>query len=89
MGLHTVLLEAESAAGGQVYRAPSHRQRVVNSPDQRSGQALREALAQSGVEVLFGQTVWSVSGDYRVDILGPQGPVSLAVKGPHCCHRCA
>ncbi len=38
------------------------------------GQASRDALAQSGVEARFGQTVWSVSGEYRIDVLGPQGP---------------
>ncbi|WP_216851260.1 NAD(P)/FAD-dependent oxidoreductase [Acidisphaera sp. L21] len=74
LGVRTVLLEDEAAAGGQVYRAPATTRDMARSPERRQGDALRAALAGSSVQVEHGQKVWSVSGQYRVDVLGPQGP---------------
>jgi thioredoxin reductase/bacterioferritin-associated ferredoxin len=74
LGLRVLLLEDQPEAGGQVYRAPAGTRPVPDSPELRSGTALRQALAASGVETRFGHQVWSVSGDFRVDALGPTGP---------------
>lgn len=73
LGLRTVLVEDEAAAGGQVYRAPNATRRPEASPERRAGDELRQALAASGVEAFFGHQVWSVASGYRVDALSDTG----------------
>ncbi len=74
LGVRVLLVDDQQQAGGQVYRAPGDVRPVPDSPERGAGQALRQALAASGVTVCFGHQVWSVSGDFRVDALGPAGP---------------
>lgn len=78
-GLSVALFDENTAAGGQVYRAPA----VADTPmtrERETGNALRQALATSPVTVFFGHVVWAVTGDYRVDASGPSGPM-------HCTGR--
>ena len=75
-GLETVVVDANPAPGGQVYRAAPASFRIHDhNPDRRNGERLRTALAGSGAVVASGHTVWSVGRDLRVDAVGPDGPV--------------
>lgn len=73
-GLDVVLLDEAEAAGGQVWRAP-----FAGGPgDSREGAALRARLAASPVRRMFGHRVWSVTERFRVEAVGPDGPVGFA-----------
>lgn len=76
LGLRTLLLEEQPAAGGQVWRAPDQ------EPDEpKEGEALRAALRASTVRCAFGHRVWHVEHGFSVAALGPDGPESFAAPG--------
>jgi thioredoxin reductase/bacterioferritin-associated ferredoxin len=76
--VETLIVDAASTSGGQVYRAMPETFRTAagapDSPDQMLGARQREALLESPVERAFGRKVWSVTPGFRVDALGSQGP---------------
>jgi len=89
-GLKVALFDENTAAGGQVYRAPVYATRSsavdhqtehpTDHPTEQPGDALRRELAQSAVITYFNHVVWAVTADYRVDAAGPGGPM-------HCTGR--
>ncbi|OYU48547.1 MAG: FAD/NAD(P)-binding oxidoreductase [Rhizobiales bacterium PAR1] len=91
-GLRVVLIDESAAPGGQVYRAMpaglSHSDGALG-PDERAGQALREAIAASSVTWKGGARVWSISGRYRIDTASTAGcesfeaPRLVAATGAH------
>jgi thioredoxin reductase/bacterioferritin-associated ferredoxin len=75
LGLATLLLDEAPAAGGQVHRAPSPA--LLSRPadaEARAGDAMRHALAASGVVHRPACRVWSLARGFRVTALGPDGP---------------
>ncbi|MBW4025445.1 MAG: FAD-dependent oxidoreductase [Proteobacteria bacterium] len=80
-GLSVILMDEAPQAGGQVYRAPP---RAFSGAIQRQadpiGVRLRDRLSASRVQQFFDHTVWSVSPGFRVDALGPKGPVSYEAR---------
>jgi NADPH-dependent 2,4-dienoyl-CoA reductase/sulfur reductase-like enzyme len=96
-GARTVLIEESPAPGGQVYRAPPAGFRTKPDADRRAGDALRAALAASGVEVLTGHRVWGLGGGplvpegearlpFRLDALPPSGaPLTLEARALVLC----
>jgi thioredoxin reductase/bacterioferritin-associated ferredoxin len=78
-GLTVVLVDQNHAAGGQVFR-PIPAQFQLNathqpSPELKLGDEQRQKLKQSNVQVYASHTVWNVSPGFRVDAVGPDGPV--------------
>jgi thioredoxin reductase/bacterioferritin-associated ferredoxin len=64
LGLHTVLIDEQSAAGGQIYRAVSStplQDRSVLGNDYWHGLALLEPFHKSGARHIAGAMVWSVN----------------------------
>jgi len=45
-----------------------------------AGAALQRELGASTIKCFFSHVVWSVSGEYRIDALGPQGPVHCTAR---------
>jgi bacterioferritin-associated ferredoxin len=45
------------------------------SADALAGDELRSRLSASDVDVYFDHQVWAVTGDFRVDAIGPEGPM--------------
>lgn len=78
-GVDTLLVDENSAAGGQVYRAApasfAAGREHAEDPDKRAGRILRDRLTAAGVRVAFRHQVWSVAPGFRVDAVGPEGPV--------------
>ena len=63
-GLDTVLLDEQSAPGGQIYRAITEtpvRNEAVLGPDYWHGRSLAGDFARSGAHYVPGATVWSVA----------------------------
>lgn len=79
-GLNVALFDENPSAGGQVYRAPIGGTRAASSADQQAGDVLRRELAASTVTTFFAHPVWAVTGDYRVDATGPNGPVHCTAR---------
>jgi thioredoxin reductase/bacterioferritin-associated ferredoxin len=81
-GLKVALFDENTAAGGQVYRAPVSAAVPLTADQQaeQPGDTLRRELAQSAVITYFNHVVWAVTADYRVDAAGPAGPM-------HCTGR--
>lgn len=83
-GVGVLLVDDNPAVGGQVYRAlpgafrASAAQR--KSPDHEAGERLRERIATSAVSMAREHSVWSVAPGYRVDAVGPDGPVSWSAR---------
>lgn len=75
-GLSVALFDENTAAGGQVYRAPILPDAKMDGAEFIAGETLRDALARSNVRLFLGHTLWAVTGDYRVDALGPDGSIS-------------
>ncbi len=83
-GLAVALLDEQPAAGGQVWRAPSGGFAGKGDAEARAGAALRDRVAASRVATFFSHRVWSIvrEGDaFRVDALGPDGPLALPGSG--------
>ncbi|MCX7340456.1 MAG: NAD(P)/FAD-dependent oxidoreductase [Hyphomicrobiales bacterium] len=74
-GLTVILIDEQSAAGGQVWRKP-RAERVPARTDGQHGEGLRAALDASDVTLALGRRVWSVTEGFRVDSLGPEGSMS-------------
>lgn len=78
-GASVALLDDNPAAGGQVYRAPppGFAREAGASPEQVDGDRLRALLAKCGAVTLFAHRVWSVGPGFRIDAVGPEGPLAL------------
>ena len=78
-GATVALLDENPAAGGQVYRAtpPGFPPSAVPTPEEIDGDRLRRLLSESGAATMFGHKVWSVDPGFRIDALGPDGPVAI------------
>jgi thioredoxin reductase len=70
LGLRTLILDEQAAAGGQVWRAPSAG--MTNTHD-RDGDALRVRLRASDATCAFGRRIWLVERGFTVSALGPAG----------------
>lgn len=79
-GLSVALFDENAQAGGQVYRAPHAGIGAYGDADRQAGDALRGALGASTVRVFFSHSVWAVTGDYRVDAVGPDGPLHCTAR---------
>ncbi len=70
LGLDVVLLDEQSAAGGQIYRnvhaAPASRLNVLG-PDYEAGQRLAADYRSSGTRHLDGAVVWSITSNGEVE----------------------
>jgi len=79
-GGSVALIDENSDGGGQVYRPQPRGFAPAGKPsaEQRVGDRLRNALASSGADTFFEHKVWSVAPGFRVDAVGPHGPVALA-----------
>ena len=76
-GLRSLLVDEAPAAGGQVWRAPpAGFERRKADVDARAGDRLRAALAASGVRVAFEHCVWLITEGFRIEAVGPAGPVT-------------
>ncbi len=78
--LSVALFDENPAAGGQVYRAPAVTGNIPRQGEAVTGDNLRNQLAGSNVSLFMGHQVWSVTGDFRVDALGPDGPVCFTSR---------
>jgi len=84
LGLRTLVLDEQPAAGGQIYRNVSRASNAVRDwlgPDYRHGDSLVDALAASRATHLPGATVWNVSDDLDIAYLA-EGQAH-AVKARH------
>jgi len=71
LGVDTVLLDEQSAPGGQIYRAITEtgvRDRAVLGADYWQGTDLVSAFRASGAQYVPGATVWSVSRDREIGV---------------------
>ncbi len=77
-GLRCLLVDEAPAAGGQVWRAPPEGFiRRKADADAKAGDRLRAELAASGVTTAFDHRVWLITERFRIEALGPEGPVTL------------
>ncbi len=81
-GATVALLDENPAGGGQVYRAspPGFAHDGAASPEQVEGARLRALLAASTAVTMFAHKAWSVGPGFRVDAVGPLGPVALTTS---------
>lgn len=77
-GLKVALLDEQVEPGGQVWRAPVRGLAPSPvGPEARAGDRLRGRLAASTVDIRLQRRVWSVTGRFRIDAVGPGGSESL------------
>ncbi len=63
-GAKVVIIDENSSAGGQIYRAPPNEFKPLNSfksPEFEEGENQRKILSNSNVKTLFHHRVWSIS----------------------------
>lgn len=75
-GAEVVIIDENSSAGGQIYRAPPKEfqpQNSFKSDEFREGEKQRNILENSNLTALFKHRVWSVSSDLVVSTVGPNG----------------
>ena len=75
-GAEVVIIDENSSAGGQIYRAPPNEfqpQNSFKSDEFREGEKQRNILENSNLTALFKHRVWSVSSDLVVSTVGPNG----------------
>ncbi len=73
LGLKTLLIDEQDAAGGQVWQAPTPAGRPGSASE---GETLRRRLAASGVRTAFSQRVWHIEPGFVVSTAGPAGTAS-------------
>lgn len=80
-GLRCLLVDEAQVAGGQVWRAPppGFVRRKADS-NARAGDRLRAALAASDVRVAFEHRVWLITEGFRIEAVGPAGPVTWRAR---------
>jgi thioredoxin reductase/bacterioferritin-associated ferredoxin len=78
LGLNVAIVDEATAAGGQVFRAPSSGL-APGRPDESGtpGDALRARLAASGVTAFFEHRVWSIVPGFAVLAAGPAAPLRI------------
>ena len=75
-GAEVVIIDENSSAGGQIYRAPPNEfqpQNSFKSDEFREGEKQRNILENSDLTALFKHRVWSVTSDLVVSTVGPNG----------------
>lgn len=79
LGLPVTLIDEQSEAGGQIFRAPSPyaRQTVPPNHEFSGGDTLRGKLAASDVTVRLGTRVWGLSPSLTLDLIGSDGMSQL------------
>ncbi len=76
-GLSVAIIDEAQRAGGQVYRAPSYipsTAQTRGNPDLARGERLRDDLASSGAELLFGHKLWFAAPGIRLSTVSVGGP---------------
>ena len=79
-GAKVIIIDENSSAGGQIYRAPPNEFQPHNSfksPEFQEGEKQRKILSNSNVKALFNHRVWSISSDLVISTIGPNGLGSL------------
>ena len=82
-GAKVVIIDENSSAGGQIYRAPPNEFKPLNSfksPEFQEGENQRKILSNSNVKTLFHHRVWSISTELVISTIGPNGLSSLHPK---------
>ena len=82
-GAEVVIIDENSSAGGQIYRAPPNEfqpQNSFESDEFREGEKQRNILENSKLTALFKHRVWSVSSNLVVSTVGPNGLSSWHAK---------
>jgi thioredoxin reductase/bacterioferritin-associated ferredoxin len=74
LGLKTLLIDEQDAAGGQVWQAPTPAARPSGETE---GETLRRRLAASGVRTAFSQRVWHIEPGFVVSTAGTGGTASI------------
>ena len=75
-GAEVVIIDENSSAGGQIYRAPPNGfqpQNSFKSDEFREGEKQRNILENSKLTALFKHRVWSISSNLVVSTVGPNG----------------
>ena len=82
-GAKVVIIDENSSAGGQIYRAPPNEFKPLNSfksPEFQEGENQRKILSNSNVKTLFHHRVWSISSELVISTIGPNGLSSFHPK---------
>ena len=82
-GTDVVIIDENSSAGGQIYRAPPNEFKPhdsFKSDEYQEGEKQRKILKNSNVKALFKHRVWSISSDLVVCTVGPNGLSSLHAR---------
>lgn len=75
-GLRTVVIDEAATAGGQVWRAPQST-KAKPVPD---GNRLRNRLAESGAELLFGRRLWLAERGFNLHLTGDGGRETITAE---------
>ena len=73
LGLKTMLIDEQDAAGGQVWQAPTP---AARSSSRSEGETLRRRLAASGVHTAFSKRVWHIEQGFVLSTAGAAGIAS-------------
>jgi thioredoxin reductase/bacterioferritin-associated ferredoxin len=93
-GAATVVVDENIAPGGQVYRAPAEGIAAPPGADRRIGDALRQALAASGADLLASCRCWAIAGEplgsdrpqrFRLDVLSPSVVLTISARALILC----
>ncbi len=85
-GLQTVLYDEQAAPGGQIYRAIENvsRERAADhallGEDYQQGEGLVDAFRASAATYVPQTSVWEITPDGEIGILGPEGARLLSAK---------
>ena len=75
-GLRTVVIDEAADAGGQVWRAPQS----IDAKPVPEGDRLRDRLAQSGAELVFGRRLWLAENGFVLHLIGDPGRETIKAE---------
>ncbi|WP_323766305.1 FAD-dependent oxidoreductase [Marinovum sp.] len=83
-GASVLVLDERDASGGQYFkpRSAGFRHAAPKDAQHRAGDALRTAVAEAGIEVAHGQTVWHARADdgFSLRAQGAEGGLKVSAK---------
>ncbi len=82
-GLTVTLIDEQSRAGGQIWRAPffqPEQEEIRKSPDLADGERMRERLANSGAKTLFGHRLWFAAPSLSLSTVAADGPHWMSAR---------
>jgi NADPH-dependent 2,4-dienoyl-CoA reductase/sulfur reductase-like enzyme len=79
-GAEVAVIDSGAQPGGQYHRQPAPGREAAATALQREGAALATAATGAGAEMHAATSLWNITGDLQLDVVGPNGTGRLVAR---------